>query len=329
MKLLKLDRKEGIIRGVIKSYDDLVVLSYVITPGDRLTAYSRRKITIGKEHVIKTVKIGIDAEKTELTPVGLSVSGKIFFSSDPDIPLHKYHTIYLKLKSGFSLSKSRILDFQASILRRSEQRSPKIFVCVYELGYAIFYRITNYSVKRLYELKENVQGKRFKNETKEKFFDKLEESIENEYKKTKWDVFIVAGKAMDNEELKRGRLKDLDISYETVSYADTGLHELIAKDKINALLKNTKIGMQRRLIKEYLSAISAGSPDYVYGRAKILEALGSKSPVEVLVTRDFVMENLDLMAKLESLGAEIQFFDEKDDSLDQLAGFGGILLKLA
>ena len=63
--------------------------------------------------------------------------------------------------------------------------------------------------------------------------------------------------------------------------------------------------------------------------AKILEALGSKSPVEVLVTRDFVMENLDLMAKLESLGAEIQFFDEKDDSLDQLAGFGGILLKLA
>ncbi len=328
MKILKLEQKEGFLRAIIQSYEDLLTLSYVISGGDRLAAYSRRKITIGKEHVIKTVKIGIDVEKTQLSETGLALSGKIFSSSDEDIPLHKYHTIYLKPKVGFILKKQKMLAFQVKLLRRSQERMPKIFVCVYEPGHAIFYSIINGSTKKKYELKENVSGKRFKNDSRGEFFDKLSGSIKEEYQKSKWGAFIVAGKAMDNEELKNGALSGLNISYYTVSYAETGLRELISKDLINQLLKGTKLALQRESMKSYLEAISSGDKNYVYGKEKIADAIDSKTIKEAIITRDFAMSNLGLIEKLDSAGTELFFFDEKDNSFDQLSGFGGIILKL-
>jgi stalled ribosome rescue protein Dom34 len=329
MRIVKLDQKRGILKAIIKSYDDLIILSYIIEKGDKLIAYSRRKIKVGSSQEIKLVKIGIEVESTALTENALGISGRILSSSDENVPLHKYHTIDMRPRNGFVLQKEKLLSFQAHMVVKSQERSPKILICVYEEGYAIFYKITNYSLKRLYEIKENVSGKRFKNESRSKFLAKLVDNIIEEYNKAKWNLVIVAGKAMENEELKKTPLKDLNVNYETVSYADTGLKEIIGKDKVSGLLKNTKISTQRNLIKEYINEISNGNTAYVYGLEKIQEKIRSSRPEEALLSKEFVMARKQVVEQLDEAGTNIVFFDEKDESLDLLNGFGGAILKFS
>ncbi len=329
MKVIKLDKKKRILKAITKSYDDLIILSYVIGPGDRLIAYSRRKIDVGASPEVRLVKIAIAVEKVSLEETSLGVSGKIMSSSDESVPLHKYHTIYLRPGNGFVLQKDKFLSFQGNMVLKSQERSPKILICVYEEGYAIFYKITNYSLKRLYEIKESVAGKRFKNDARSKFITRLVQQINEEYNKIKWNLVIVAGKAMDNEELKKSMLKDLKIQYETVSYADTGLREITSKEKISSLLKNTKIATQRNLMKDYINEISKGNPSYVYGFQKISERAASEKPEEALLSKEFVLSHKELVEQLDEAGTNIIFFDEKDDSLDTLDSFGGVILKFS
>jgi stalled ribosome rescue protein Dom34 len=330
MKVALFKPKKGELKAIVRSYDDLVLLSYIVEEGDHFTSYSRRKITVGDTSEIRLVKIGIAVENAKLTDSGLSVSGKIDFSSDESVPLHKYHTLDIKIKTGFALQKKRFLDFQTKFVLKSKEKSPRIAICVYEDGYAIFYRITNYSLRKVYELKENVSGKRFKNATREQFFKKLSQNISEEFKRTKWDLFIVAGSSIDNEELKRGHLKDLSgIQYETVSYAHTGLKELMNKGKINELLRGTQVSVQRSLIKEYINDISNGNVDYVYGIDSIRTRLSYSVPIHAILTRDFVIEHKDLIEDLDMKGAEVTLFSEKDESLDLLNGFGGGIVKFS
>ncbi len=327
MKIVKFEPRKGELKALIRSFDDLITLSYVIEVGDKLTAYSQRKISVGDSKEIRPVKLSLEAENIKLTDSALEVSGKITASSDENVPLHKYHTIALRPHVGFALAKNKFLAFQVNMVIKSRERSPKILICVYEDGYALFYRITNYSTKRLYELKSAVAGKRFKNDNREVFFKKLATEIRANYEKTQWNLVLVGGKAIDNEALRKDYLKDLNISYEIVSYADTGLKEILTKDTVNSLLKNTKISLQRSLINEYIKEISDGEKGYVYGTDKIKSTIKTATPIAALLSRDFVVNNKDLIEELDKNGTEITFFDEKDESLDLLNGFGGAIVR--
>ncbi len=327
MRIVKLDSKKGILKGIIKANDDLIILSYVIEEGDRLVAFSRRKITLGKSSKIKTIKIGIEVESIKLSEDSIDIGGKIFYSSEESVPLHKYHTVDLRVKKGFVLYKDRFLNFQLEMLDKAVQRSPKIFICVYEEGHAIFYAITNYSLKKTYELNLSVPGKRFENRGREVFFEKLSRLLTEEYQKTKWTAFIIGGKGLDNEALKE-RLKEVNATYDTVSYADTGLRELLAKNVINKVVSSTKIATQRKFIEDFLGRISRGDKSCVYGERNIEDALMKSEVDSAIVTREFAVSHKSIIERLDRTGADIYFFDEKDDSLDTLDGFGGLIIKL-
>ena len=113
----------------------------------------------------------------------------------------------------------------------------------------------NYRIKRKMGFSKSVSGKRFKNESRKEFFTRLSALLLEEYKKG-YSVFIVAGKAMDNEDLRKNYLKDKNIVYENVSYADTGLKELLSRDSINAALGKARLSIQRKLMGQYLTGIS-------------------------------------------------------------------------
>ncbi len=326
MKIMKFSPSEGVLKAVVKSPEDLIVLSYVIEPGDKLTSYTRRKIEFGKEKEIKTVKLGVDVERVELSEKAVSVSGKISESSDEDVPLHKYHTISIDLDTIFTLQKNSFLSYQIKAVRDSSIRSPKVFICVYESGYAIFYSVTNYSIRKVRELRENVSGKRFKSGGSELFFDKLGKALLDELGKD-WDLFIVAGAGIYNERLKE-KLGRNDIVYETVSYADTGLKELMGKDIINKKLEERAILNQKKKMDEYIKNISSGNDKYVYGVKNIYDKLKlSAVPEEAIVSKDFIGGNKDLLSALDKSSAKIVIFNQQDESLYTLNSFGGAIVK--
>lgn len=328
MKIVKLNRKNNVIKAVVKSYSDLVFLQYIIEKGDELTAYSRRKVTVGRSQEIKTIRIGIAVEKIELMESSLDIGGKITYSSDEKVPLHKYHTLSIRKGMGFILQKNRLLNFQVRLLKQAVETSPKVFICVYEEGYALFYVMLNYRIKKKMELKKDVSGKRFSNESRKAFFVKLSAMLQEEYKKG-YNAFIVAGKALDNEDLRKTYLKSLNIVYETVSYADTGLKELLSRDSINEALGNARLSIQSQLMSEYLTGISKNDKRYCYGNKEILEHLDEKKPLQALLSKEYILNNKEIVEKLDNFGCEIVLFDENDDSLNQLNAFGGILVKFA
>ena len=91
------------------------------------------------------------------------------------------------------------------------------------------------------------------------------------WKNTKkgYSVFIVAGKAMDNEDLRKNHLKDKNIVYENVSYADTGLKELLSRDSINAALGKAIVKSYSDLIfLQYI--LENGDELTAYSRRKIV-----------------------------------------------------------
>ena len=186
--------------------------------------------------------------------------------------------------------------------------------------------MSNYRIKRKMDFAKAVSGKRFKNESRKEFFTKLAALLSEEYKKG-YNAFIVAGKAMDNEDLRKNYLKDKSIIYETVSYADTGLKELLSRNSINEALNKARLSIQRQLINEYLSGISKNDKHYVYGKEEISEALTEKRPQQALISKEYVLNNKEIIEKLDGLGCEIVLFDENDESLSQLNSFGGILVK--
>ena len=326
MKIAKLDGKNNIVKAIVKSYSDLVFLQYVLEKGDELTAYSRRKVVVGKSQEIKTVKIAIIVEKMGLTETSLDVSGRITYSSDEKVPLHKYHTIAIKKGTGFTLKKGRLLNFQIKLLKQAAQTSPRVFICVYEEGMAFFYVMSNYRIKRKMDFKMAVSGKRFRNESRKEFFTKLAALLSEQYSKG-YSAFIVAGKAMDNDDLRKNYLKGKEIVYENVSYADTGLKELLSRDSINDALGKARLSIQRKLMNEYLSGISKDDKRYVYGKEEITGTLTEKRPLQALLSKEYVLNNREILEKLDSLGCEIVLFDETDESLSQLNSFGGILVK--
>ena len=326
MKITKLDSKNNLVKAIVKSYSDLIFLQYICENGDELTAYSRRKVVVGKSQEIKTIKITVIIEKIKLTETSLDIGGRITYSSDENVPLHKYHTIQIKRGTGFILKKSRLLHFQVKLLRQAAETSPRVFICIYEEGAALFYVMSNYRIKRKMDFSKAVSGKRFKNESRKEFFTKLAALLSEEYQKG-YNAFIIAGKAMDNEELRKNYLKDKNITYETVSYADTGLKELLSRNSINEALNKARLSIQRQLINEYLSGISKNDTHYVYGKEEIAQALTERKPQQALISKDYVLNNKEIIEKLDGLDCEIVLFDENDESLSQLNSFGGILVK--
>jgi len=326
MKLVKLNVRKGLVKAVIKSYSDLVVLQYIVEKEDNLTAYSRRKISVGKSQEIKTIKIGLEVEKIELTETSLDVTGKIVYSSDENVPLHKYHTLILRKGMGFVLRKNKLMNFQVNMLKKAVESSPKVFICVYEIGYALFYNMSDYRIHKRMELRKDVSGKRFSNDSRKDFLSRLSDLIKEEYKK-KYTAFVIAGKALDNDELKKEYLKGLNIDYENVSYADTGLRELLSKDSINSALSKAKLSIQRNLMEEYLLAISRNDERYVYGSSKVKEVLNKKNAVQAITSKEYLLNNKEIIEKLDESGCNLVLFDENDDSLTQLSGFGGIIVK--
>jgi len=326
MKITKLDSKNNTVKAIVKSYSDLVFLQYICENGDEMTAYSRRKVVVGKSQEIKTIKITVIIEKIKLTETSLDIGGRITYSSDENVPLHRYHTIQIRRGTGFILKKNRLLHFQVKLLKQAAETSPRVFICVYEEGMAFFYVMSNYRIKRKMDFSKAVSGKMFKNESRKEFFTKLSSLLSKEYEKG-YNAFIVAGKAMDNEDLRKNYLKDKNITYETVSYADTGLKELLSRNRINEALNKARLSIQRQLINEYLSGISKNDKHYVYGSEEIARALNERNPQQAIISKEYILNNKEIVEKLDSMGCEIVLFDEADESLNQLNSFGGILVK--
>ena len=132
MRILKLDRKEGIARLFLQSLEDLWHLHKILETGDQIQAKTYRKVVIKRGSEIvegekKPVLLTIQLEKSEFHQYTgkLRLSG-VIISGPEDIQLASHHTI--TAEPGMQITvKKKWKSYQIERLEKAKVREASIF----------------------------------------------------------------------------------------------------------------------------------------------------------------------------------------------------------
>ena len=159
MKIDKKDLKHNILLITPENLTDLYIVSQIINEKDQVYAFSTRRVrTPGKEsregdkgERIK-VYLGIKVLEVEYQDSAvdqrLRIKGKIISGPEDVVSLNSTHTINISPGQSFSLQKEIWLDYQFSILKKSEESNrPIIGVIAIEPGVFTIAMINNFKIQ--------------------------------------------------------------------------------------------------------------------------------------------------------------------------------------
>ena len=199
-------------RVVPENTDDLWLLSMIIEPGDRCTAFTFRKVQVGESTERKPMVLTLEAEKVALEGQALRVLG-VVREGPEDVPRGEHHSFTLAVGESITIIKTQWAHDQVLRMREAcEAQPPIVLITVFERDEATIalMRRTGYQV--LAHLSGNVEKKRMVERQGVKFFDHLA-SVLRDYDVRFQPRAIVLGspafwkdelaKVLDKEELER------------------------------------------------------------------------------------------------------------------------------
>ena len=126
MRLLKLDRKRGMIEVLPEDKEDLWLLSLLIAPGDVVEGIVSRRIKREDERgsgKVFTFKVKISAEEIEFSGSSLRIKGRIVEGPEDLVGKGKYQTLDVKEGEKIRVFKEKIEDALVDEIRRAEEES--------------------------------------------------------------------------------------------------------------------------------------------------------------------------------------------------------------
>ncbi|MFH1364663.1 MAG: hypothetical protein ABIH52_03315, partial [Candidatus Aenigmatarchaeota archaeon] len=203
MRIAFHDKKEGTIKLVPDTVDDLWHLSQILEPDDLVTARTLRKTSVKRGNEIelgekKPVTLCIKVERVEFHTYTykLRISGKIVSGPD-DIQLASYHT--LDVDPGMSLKiQKRWKSYQMDRLQKARIKKPLLLLCMIDRDQADFLSMKESGL----EFKGSIHYKKIKGKEDER--DKYHSSIlEKLEKEEEYQHIIIAGPGFEKENLAK------------------------------------------------------------------------------------------------------------------------------
>ncbi len=344
MKVLVRDYKKSFVKLKIENMDDLWYLTYLIEKGDKIKAFTFRKIKLGKDDernskvIKKPVVISLDVEKIEFAKYSnvLRVSG-IISEAPEDIPLGSHHTIGLEENSEFSLQKNKFLKYQIEKLEESAAESKdKIMVCVHDREEAYFALLKKYGFELLTEIKGNVTKKADIKAESSDFFKTIKETIIEYDTRHKYTSIIIASPGFWKDYIQK-QITEQDLKkkvfYATCSSVGiNGINEVIRRPEVQTVLKKEKFAKEMEKVEELLAEISKQGKSE-YGIKKIKEAIEMGAVSELLLTDNFIQkkrqedkfEDIEkIMKAVEVINGDIHIISSEHEGGRKLDGLGGI-----
>ena len=333
MRIIKHDKKQGLIRLVVEDVDDLWDLQSVLEQGDLVTSSSERKINLGgseeKTRIVKRrVTLTIAVEKTSFEH-SLRILGTIVSGPD-DIPRGSAHSFSIEEGSELAIKKEWT-NFQLKRVRDATKPRNKLLVVLFDREHAIILSVTSQGVEELRTIKGVVSKKAVDESVKNTFYQEIITSSQELVSRIKPSAVVFASPAFWQEYLKKALPQDFKKAvFTTISNVDkTAIRELLKRPELQAVIKDNRAAQELLFVEDALTALAKDK--LAYGREDVEEAVAQANAKTVLLSERVMQQEREeevfketerLLRAAEAAGASVHVISSPDacEKLDGLTG---------
>ncbi len=324
--------REGEIKLIPETLDDLWHLRFIIEKGDIVFATTKRvsqssdKLRSDKEMV--TVRLGIEVEKVEFHRFAnrLRISGRIVAGVDES----GYHTLNVTVGREISVIK-RWKDEQLERLKRAveDSRRPEVVILTVEEGYAVAGALRQWGVEELFEERSGY-GKGMGDGRRE-FFGEVAAKLES----LDFRYLVVAGPGFAKNDFyeflkeKYPEIAKKAIVVDTSSIGTRGFIEVLKRKVVDKILGEVRLSEEAEYIDRLLEGIAKGEK-VAYGLEEVKQAHNYRAIEVLLVADEFLLserERWDIdsfMREVESSGGRVVILSTEFEPGKRLMSLGGI-----
>jgi protein pelota len=323
--------------------DDLWHLTYVLEPGDLVSADTTRRIQRNDDHMRDTggerepMRVTISVEDVEFHKFAnrLRVGGEITWASRED-QLGHHHTLNVEEHDELEVEKVLKAD-QRERLEEAEEaaENPDVAIVTVEEGEAYIHTVAQYGT----EERASISGPTGKGEyarARSELFAELAEALS----RMDVDAIVLAGPgftkqdAYDYIEENTQDVAERITLVDTASVGDRGVHEVLKRGAVEDVQAETRIAREAELIDELTRRIGEGATA-TYGVEETAEAaeFGAVERLLILDERlreerggsgDWELDVNDLITTVEQKGGEVTVFSSEFAPAQQLRNLGGV-----
>ncbi len=323
--------------------DDLWHLTYVLEPGDLVSADTTRRIQRDDEQLRDTggerepMRATIEVETVEFHKFSnrLRVGGEITWASRED-QLGHHHTLNVEEYDELEVEKVLKAD-QRERLEEAEEsaENPDVAIATVEEGQAHVHTVAQYGTDEYASLSGPTGKGEYARERSELFAE-----LTNVLSRLDTDAIILAGPgftkqdAYDYIEKEAPDLADLITTVDTSAVGDRGVHEVLKRGAVEDVQAETRIAREAELIDDLTRRIAEGAKA-AYGIDAVEEAteFGAVETLLILDERlraerggegEWDLDVNDLITGVEQKGGDVVVFSSEFDPARQLENLGGV-----
>ena len=337
MRILKIDRKNRLLKVTPEIIDDLWHLERVIEKGDLVSGATDRKIKPkeqGEKHIRVKLFLVVEVEKVEFNNEtgNLRVNGLIRDGKPADlIELGASHSIEIELGKTVSITKKEMKQFQIERLEKAAKATKQGNVLLVALDdeRADLGLLKEFKLEEKGTIWSGKTGKRFESESKQGSYFK---EIMDRVKELDAKKVVFAGPGFAKESLKKwieekGEKGSFYFAA-TNSTGITGLNELLKGNALGKMVQEMQLVKETRLVEKILEEIGKGSGLVEYGPKEVEKAIENGAVQELLVTDKLLLEKRDeietLMNKAEKMKGEVHLIAAENEAGKKLSSLGEI-----
>lgn len=328
MRILKIDRREGLLRLSLQTLEDLWHLHKVLEEGDFVRAKTYRKTAIkrGSEVVEgekKPVNLTIRLEKSDFHVYTgkLRLSG-IIISGPEDIQLASHHTITVEPGMVITLKKEQIKSYHIERLERAKVKEANIFFVALDRDRADFAGLREYGLEIFGSLSyKKIEGE----EDRDPFYQKIVENLEQQ---KDYGKIVLCGPGFERENLlayikkHASHLAQRIILEHASEIGKPGIQEVI-KTSADRILKDTRIVRETAFVEQLLLKIKKNELA-VYGKEQTHKAI-EYGALDTLMISDVKVKDFEpLIEEAEKISSTVVIISTEHQAGEQLLGLGGI-----
>jgi len=345
MRILRKALKDGKIKLMPESLDDLWYLKGVISKGDLLSGKGVRRVRDEErlradKGVRKRVFLEIRVENIEFHPsiTRLRVTGKIIHGPEDLISMGSYHTLEMTPGEAFTITKEKWHDWELDRLKEAEKASktPLIMIVAVEEGEAEFGVIRRYGINYPLRVTSSIPGKGSEKDydsTMGRFYADLAGKLEEIVKRDGIEAAIICGPGFTKENfLSYLREKAPEIASQCYlegagAGGKSGIQEVIKRGVVDRIVKENRVSMETRLVEEVFKAVGRNTGMATYGYKEVDKTIDLGAVDKLLISEAMLRENHvveELMAKTKKKKGEVIIVSTEHEAGERLLALGGI-----
>ncbi|MGE5638058.1 MAG: mRNA surveillance protein pelota [Chloroflexota bacterium] len=348
MKIIEKNLRQGFVKVVPDSQDDLWHLYNVVYKGDEVYAYSSRAIKTDTEYSRPksaervSAFMGVEVENVTWDKFlgKLRIHGMICHAPDP-IPPGAHHTLSIALNQPVTIVKKEwpkhLLD---RLMRATETEKPMLILAIDDEGYAIA-ETKQYGVEIKIEERQKLPGKHEaekRDSATKQYFNHVTNSLRQLWMQQHSPIVIVGVGFIKNglteylaDEAQEISKSIMDIK--SVNNGGTaGIYEALRSGVLLKTASRLRIIEETQAVEDVMKRLGKGEGKIAYGLTEVENAVNLGAAEKLIITDSLLRDSADeqrlhlekLMREVERRNGVVTVVSTEHESGAKLTALGGI-----